>query len=187
MATMLRNPPASGKRAAKTKQGTPRQKQLSRLNKPADMTLEDWQLELRRQFGRQQEFTLRNTGEHPIFSEFAVTNPQSKNTYRVCIRGAAPRDNFCSCPDFATGHLGTCKHIEFALSRLEKKRGGAAALKAGHQPPYSEVFLQYGARREVRFRPGSECPRELALLASKYFDTDGALTTEGFSPCCCKD
>src|SRR5438067_5955733 len=117
---------------------------LSRLYKPENMSLEDWQIELRRQFGRDQDFSLKNLGEHPIFSEFEVTNPQNKNRYRVSIRGAGVGDNFCSCADFATNELGTCKHIEFTLAYLEQQRGGAKALQAGFQPPYSEVFLQYG-------------------------------------------
>jgi hypothetical protein len=35
---------------------------LSRLHKPQDMSLEAWQLELRRQYGRQQELRLKDTG-----------------------------------------------------------------------------------------------------------------------------
>src|SRR5262249_4863734 len=90
-------------------------------------------------------------------------------------------DNHCSCPDFATNTLGTCKHIEFTLARLERKRGGAAELRAGFQPAYSEVFLHYGARREVRFRPGGDCPWELARLAERYFGPDGTLRPEAFA------
>src|SRR5206468_3240951 len=40
--------------------------------------------------------------------------------------------------------------------------------------------LQYGARREVRFRPGTDCPVELARLAAGYFDPEGALLPEAF-------
>src|SRR5438045_1241826 len=96
--------------------------QLSRLQKPANMSLEQWQVELRKQFGRDQKYRLVNRGEHPVFSLFDVTNPQSGNTYRVQIRGRGVGDNACTCPDFATNTLGTCKHIEFTVSRLEKKR-----------------------------------------------------------------
>jgi superfamily II DNA or RNA helicase len=154
---------------------------LSRLVKPEGMSLEDWQIELRRQFGREQPFTLKNLGEEPIFSEFEVTNPLSNSAYRVLIRGARPGDNHCSCPDFATNTLGTCKHIEFTLAVLERKRGGAAALRAGFQPPYSEVYLQYGARREARFRPGTSCTPELARLADKYFGPESTLLPEAFA------
>jgi superfamily II DNA or RNA helicase len=154
---------------------------LSRLHKPPEMSLEDWQIELRRQFGREQQYLLKNIGDQPFFSEFEVLNPQSQRTYRVQIRGITPGDNHCSCPDFTTNTLGTCKHIEFTLASLEAKRGGKAALQAGYQPTYSEVFLQYGARREVRFRPGTECPVALARLAGSYFDGEGALLDEAFA------
>jgi superfamily II DNA or RNA helicase len=153
---------------------------LSRLHKPDEMSLEDWQIQLRRQFGREQSYRLENVGDHAIFSAFHVTNPQSQNTYRVHIRGVQPGDNYCSCPDFATNTLGTCKHIEFTLAVLERKRGGVSALRAGFQPPYSEVYLHYGARREVRFRPGSDCPIGLARLAPRYFDAEGVLLPEAF-------
>jgi superfamily II DNA or RNA helicase len=154
---------------------------LSRLNKPDGMSLEDWQIELRRQFGREQEYRLKNVGDQAVFSEFEVVNPQSRNAYRVRIRGPRLGDNHCSCPDFATNTLGTCKHIEFVLAVLERKRGGPVALKAGFRPPYSEVFLQYGARREVRFRPGADCPPELARISARYFGSDGLLLPEAFA------
>jgi superfamily II DNA or RNA helicase len=157
-----------------------KQPKLSRLAKPEDMSLEDWQVELRRQFGREQPFRLLNVGDHAIFSDFEVTNPTSGNTYRVRVRGSRPGDNFCTCPDFATNTLGTCKHIEFTLAALERKKSGPAALRGGFVPPYSEVFLEYGARRAVRFRPGSECPAELSRAAAKHFDNDGVLLTGGF-------
>jgi superfamily II DNA or RNA helicase len=154
---------------------------LSRLHRPADMSLEDWQIELRRQFGREQDFRLTNVGDQPFFSEFDIFNPQSQNNYRVHVRGYRPGDNFCSCPDFATNTLGTCKHIEFTLAALERKRGGKDALRAGFQPAYSEVYLQYGARREVRFRPGVDCPTSIARVAARYFGSDGALLADAFA------
>ncbi len=162
----------------------PRTKQpakLSRLQKPEHLSLEEWQRELRRQFGREQDFGIKNRGDHDIFSEFEITNPQSKSTNRVIIRGPQLGDNFCSCGDFATNTLGTCKHIEFTLARLERKRGGKAALEAGFQPTYSEVLLQYGAQREVRFRPGTDCPIAMARLAGKYFGAEGTLLPRAFA------
>src|SRR5262249_48910834 len=101
--------------------------------------------------------------------------------YRVAIGGRQPGDNFCSCPDFATNALGTCKHIEFTLGHLERKRGGKTALRDGFQPAYSEVYLQYGARREVRFRPGSDCPVELARMAADFFGPGGLLQAKAFA------
>ncbi len=154
---------------------------LTRTHPPADATLEQWQVALRRQFGRAQPFGLENVGPHPVVSEFRVTNPASRQTYRVAIRGVQPGDNFCSCPDFATNQLGTCKHVEFTLARLERQPGGRRALRERVRPPYSEVFLSYGVRRTVRFRPGADAPTALVRLAARHFDQDGVLRPGAFA------
>ncbi|MFO1332174.1 MAG: DEAD/DEAH box helicase [Rubrivivax sp.] len=130
----------------------------------------DWQTALRRQFGAEQNFELHNLGSEPVYSEFAVHNPRSRTRWRVAIRGAAPGQNFCSCPDFATNELGTCKHIEFTLAKLAARRGGKAALRRGFQPTYSEVWLDYAGARQVRFRAGSSCPPALLQQARSLFD-----------------
>src|SRR5262245_18994463 len=158
-----------------------KRRKLSRQHKPEDMSLEAWQVELRRQFGPQQSFRVKNLGTLPVFSDFQVLNPVSKNAYRVSIRGPEAGDNFCSCPDFTTNTLGTCKHIEYVLAHLERKPGGKRALQSGYQPPCSEVFLHYGAQREVRFRPGSACPVELARLSRNYFGPEGVLLPEAYA------
>ena len=155
---------------------------LSPTRKPADMSLEEWQVALRREFGRQQKFRLKNLGREPVFSEFEVRNPATRRTYRVAIRGAGLGDNFCSCPDFAVNTLGTCKHIEFTLAALERKAGAKKALGQGFQPPYSEVYLRYGSKREVCFRPGEDCPAALRKLANRYFDAHERLRPAAYSP-----
>lgn len=98
----------------------PKEQKLSRTYAPAEISPIEWQRVLRRQFGREQTFEMENIGSAPFFSEFRVSNPQSKSTYRVAILGKLPGDNFCACPDYTTNELGTCKHIEFALAQLEK-------------------------------------------------------------------
>ncbi len=153
---------------------------LSRQRRPAEMAAVDWQIALRRQFGREQDFQLENLGGAPVFSEFAVTNPASGGRYRVAIRGAGLGENFCSCPDFASNDLGTCKHVEFTLARLEAQRGGKAALARGFSPAYSEVWLNYAGQRSVCFRAGSDCPPALKNQAVALFREGGVLRPEDF-------
>jgi superfamily II DNA or RNA helicase len=153
---------------------------ISHLRKPDELTLQQWQIALRKEFAGKQDFRLKNTGNEPIFSEFTVTNPQTKRDYRVAIRGVNCGDNFCSCPDFAVNTLGTCKHIEFTLAKLGAKQGGAKALAQGFHPAYSEVYVRYGAKREVAFRPGAACPQSLLKLAKGYFDTNGILLPQAY-------
>ncbi len=150
-------------------------KPTPRTRKPEHMSLEEWQVALRREYGRQQDFKFKNIGAESFLSEFAVTNPKSGRTYRVAIRGRALGANFCSCPDFAVNTLGTCKHIEWLLAKLERKPGGEKSLREGFRPPYSEVYLQYGARRRVCFRAGTQCPMDFHEAARRYFHADGYL------------
>ncbi|MFZ4474611.1 MAG: hypothetical protein ACOYPR_05415, partial [Saprospiraceae bacterium] len=90
---------------------------------PETMQLEMWQMNLRRQFGEEQDFQVTNTGSEPFFSEYQVWNPSSRNAYQVEIRAALPKKglvptntlfsvgNTCNCQDFKTNRLGLCKHI----------------------------------------------------------------------------
>lgn len=153
---------------------------LSRLAAPAGLSPVDWQRGLRRQFGREQVFGLENLGSEPFFSEFRVSNPVSKSSYRVAIRGLGPGGNFCSCPDYATSELGTCKHLEFTLARLEKKRGARKAFARGYQPAFSELYLRNDGQRRVHFRAGTDCPPAVRGAAAALFDAerDGMLPEE---------
>jgi len=150
----------------------PNPRRVSRTHPPDDLSTEQWQRALRRQHGREQAFKLQNLSTEPVFSEFLVTNPDSERAYRVAIRGTAPGENFCACPDFATNLLGTCKHIEFVLGRLERRRGGKMALRRGFEPEYSEVWLRYGAERHICFRPGRGCPPALRKRARALFEAE---------------
>ena len=170
--------PAAGK---KPKAAQPAEPRLSRTRKPPELTTVDWQTALRRQFGLEQNFGLKNLGQEPVFSDFVVSNPASRASYQVAIRGAELGQNFCTCPDFATNDLGTCKHIEFTLGKLLAKRGGRAALKRGFAPRFSEIWLDYAGQRQVRLRPGSDCPPVLLTQAQVLFDADAqwALRDDG--------
>jgi superfamily II DNA or RNA helicase len=159
-----------------------KERKLSRTHAPADVSPMEWQRGLRRQFGREQAFGLENLTSEPFFSEFRVSNPASKSSYRVAIRGMTPGANFCSCPDYATSELGTCKHIEFTLARLENKRGAKAAFAHGYQPAFSELYLRNDGRRRIHFRAGMDSPLALREAAAALFDLghDGMLPDDRY-------
>jgi len=167
------------KPAAKPK----KEPKLSRTHAPGDLSPVEWQRGLRRQFGREQTFGLENLTGEPFFSDFRVSNPVSKSSYRVAIRGLGPSGNFCSCPDYSTSELGTCKHIEFTLGRLENKRGAKAAFARGYQPAFSELYLRNDGKRRIHFRAGTDCPPEVREAARALFDAgrDGMLSDTRFA------
>jgi len=153
-------------------------KKTPRTHKPEGMTLEQWQIALRREFGREQKFKLENLDGAAIFSDFLVTNPETKRTYRVSIRGQNPGDNHCSCPDFAVNTLGTCKHIEFTLAKLSRRPGAKSALAGGYHPPFSELYLRYGADRQVIVRLGTGVSDGASKGIAKFIDKSSAMRVD---------
>lgn len=67
--------------------------------------------------------------ERSPWSDYAVTSLESGKSYRVSIRGLEAGQSYCSCPDFKTNHLGTCKHILHVLQKLPKKFTAAQLAK----------------------------------------------------------
>ena len=124
--------------------------------KPANLTLENWQIALRKQFVAGKSFGIKKLEGHPVFSDYMVHNPETKNTYKVAIRNNGQAMNFCACLDFKTNHLGTCKHIEAVLLKIEATPRLAGLLKKGYTPPYTSVYLQYGKERKVKLRIGTD-------------------------------
>jgi len=179
MSTRIDDQPQPKAKVKTKRKPQPAQPRLSHRRKPAAMPADEWQRALRRQYGREQCFELQNLGDAkqaPVFSDFRVGNADSGGHYRVTIRGTANGDNLCTCADFATNDLGTCKHIEFTLARLAARRGGKAALARGFSPAYSELYLHHAGQRTVRWRPGADCPPALLEQARRLFDEQAGWT-----------
>ena len=108
----------------------------------------DEQEVLRRQV-RAKEESMRIRNEFPgqaVFSNFEVKS-DSGMEYRVEIRDVKGRAFSCTCADFRKNGLGTCKHVEAVLLRVEKKAGKAGwkrAVEAGS--PRIEVVAQAGVQ-----------------------------------------
>src|SRR5947199_4885831 len=83
------------------------------------------------------------------WTDYTVTSTISGKTYRVAVRGHEPGDSYCSCPDFRTNTLGTCKHILHVLAKL-KRRFPAAELKRPDNRRTIGVHVQYGDRAALR-------------------------------------
>jgi len=137
--------------------------------KPDHMTYDEWQIALRRQFALKQKFKIENKEEHLIYSDFDVVNPETKKTYKVAIRSKDIGINFCSCPDFTINTLGTCKHVEYVLDKLKKKRGTKKLWENPPQQEYSSIFIKYGQKRKVMLRIGTYKNKEFMALVKQYF------------------
>ncbi|MBW1982725.1 MAG: DEAD/DEAH box helicase [Deltaproteobacteria bacterium] len=139
---------------------------------PSDIHI---QIERRRQRGLKEITRIVNKGHHPIFSLFEVSSV-SEQTYRVQLRSLADLQNTCTCPDYKTNLIGTCKHIEGVLLHLEKKYGDRLQKLARKPPRGTQIYLHYGVDETVRV--GLPLPKqaEVRELLSRYFDPSGLLT-----------
>ena len=134
--------------------------------------LREEQIDLRRQRARAGHFTIDNLGKNRVFSDYRVSNPQTKGQYTVTIRGFDPGDNSCTCPDFKSNTLGTCKHVEAVLSTLQTEGETVKRRKAAVTRP--EVNLDYGAanlRLKLQLPPRHS--DALKQLVNRFFDEAG--------------
>ncbi len=158
-------------------------KQITKVTyyrKPEDMTIEDWQIALRRQFAEKQDFKVKNIGNQSVFSDFLVHNPKSDKEYKVAIRSYEFGENYCSCPDFRRNELGTCKHVEYVLLKLKNNSKNDKYWKKTYIRPYSSISLKYGKYRNVLLRVGSTESNEINSLAREYFDVDNYLLEDKY-------
>ncbi|MEO6456517.1 MAG: DEAD/DEAH box helicase [Ginsengibacter sp.] len=153
---------------------------IPHTRRPEDMSAAQWQLALRKQIAEDEKFTIKKIGEGLVFTDYSVYNINSKNNYKVALRSADNSLNFCTCPDFKTNQLGTCKHIEAVLLHARAKPLLRRALKQSYKPPYSSVYLDYLGERKVKLRIGTEEHDAYAKLSAGYFDKDFVLNPEAF-------
>jgi len=168
------------KKTRKAVQTKSREKKIPYYYKPDNMTTDEWQAGLRRQYGINQDFEVENIGDNPVFSDFRVYNPLSDKTYKVAIRSEESSKNFCSCPDFKVNLLGTCKHIEFVLAKLNKTEKNRKIFKKGNVQYYSSISLKYGEDRKVYLRIGENSYNDIRKLAADFFDEEYFLKPESF-------
>ena len=147
---------------------------LSNVVKPDNMSLEEWQRTLRRQAAEREMLNVQAVDATLCPGEYRVTNPKSREEYKVVFRAENSTWNYCSCMDFKTSQLGTCKHLEAVKLKLN-----------GHPhvvntPSYSSVYLSYRNGRKVSLRIGSNHREEMELLAKQYFDSHSHLREEAF-------
>ncbi len=111
---------------------------VSLLQRPEGMGLKEWQIALRKQAAQKELLSIEPVDKKLSPGDFSVRNPQTGYNYKVAFRGIDSVWNYCSCPDFKTNQLGTCKHIEAVQLYLAEnyKRFLQEIV-----PPYTSVYL----------------------------------------------
>ena len=159
------------------KRKTVKRTKISWIVKPDGMTLTEWQIALRKQIAQEEKFGISCVDDKLLPGEYNVKSPKTKQEYKVVYRGAKSEWNYCSCLDFKTAQLGTCKHLEAVKQWVRSNRRVRV-----HQeiPPYTSVYLSYLGERKVCIRIGSDHQEDFEHLASHYFSRDGVMLEDAY-------
>ena len=97
----------------------------------------------RQERAKTEKFRIRSSDAEQPWTDYTVTSALSGKTYRVALRGEERGESYCSCPDFRTNTLGTCKHILHVLDRV-RRRFPAAARRKPYRNREAFVHVLYG-------------------------------------------
>ncbi|MFK7992828.1 MAG: DEAD/DEAH box helicase, partial [Granulosicoccus sp.] len=113
----------------------------------------------------------------PAFGSWTATSVSSashhQRSYTVQIRSLQERANYCTCPDWASNQLGTCKHIEAVLHRLRKM--GETGRSHEQSVPLPFIYLSWSGTDgpAIRLQRSASMDEQLSQLLGRYFDASG--------------
>lgn len=84
-----------------------------------------------------------------------ITPGQCDYMMDMMYSSASLHRQYCSCMDFRTSQLGTCKHLEAVKRWIHRGRHVHREI-----PSYTSVYLDYTEGRKVRIRIGSDHEKE---------------------------
>ncbi len=116
-----------------------------------------------------EKMTLRSLDPELPWTDYTITSKQSGKTYRVSLRGLEPGQSYCTCPDFRTNHLGTCKHVLHAQAKITK-RFSKSTLSKPYRRKNLSLRLDYGTQLGLRFNLPHRLSEEASKILGSYRD-----------------
>ncbi|MDM8538475.1 SNF2-related protein, partial [Desulfobacterales bacterium HSG17] len=112
--------------------------------------------------------------------EHLVETPLKKQ-YQVTLHDPVTGTGHCSCPDFETSRLNTCKHLILLHNKLKIKRDLNKRMKE-ELFPFVDIFWDsvHELPRLFCERPEKEI-HDIQKLLADYFDSQGLFTKKDFS------
>ncbi|WP_153558009.1 DEAD/DEAH box helicase [Roseimaritima sediminicola] len=120
----------------------------------------------RQQRADSEAMMVRATDKRNPWADYVVTSRRSGRSYRVAVRslandgGSDNGDVFCTCPDFRTNHLGTCKHVLHVQAKM-RKRFMAKQLQKPYRRRRVSLRVDYGETRGLLFGLPDPCDEKV--------------------------
>ncbi len=120
-------------------------------------------IEERRERALAEKMKIEPAQAKELWTDYMVTSAISGKTYRVALRGWDPGESYCTCPDFRTNTLGTCKHLLHILE-VSKRRFPRSIRNAPYVQTRIAVHLRYGRDMELRLLAPEKLEDEVARI-----------------------
>ncbi len=101
--------------------------------------------------------------------------------YEITIRDFATGNGYCSCPDFKTNKLGTCKHLIFASDHLNKKYKNSKTTLTNQDYPVVEIYCDPHYDYNITYYYERQLSPEIDTLIHKYFNGNQYILPEKYS------
>ncbi|RLD39114.1 MAG: hypothetical protein DRI74_01780 [Bacteroidetes bacterium] len=104
-----------------------------------------------------------------IYGEHLITNQRNK-TYKLTFYDFDEKTGYCSCPDYHTNKLGSCKHLIYAFDEFQKQYTNKTLPIQDF--PFFEVFLHPLKDYRISWFYPTKIPLEIQELVNKYFNEE---------------
>ncbi len=121
----------------------------------------------RHQRAADERMILNSINPKTPWTDYTVTSRNSGKSYRVSLRGQEPGQSYCTCPDFRTNRLGTCKHILNVLAKI-KKKFGRGQLEKPYQRTNLSLRVDYVGDIGLIFNLPNEIDKQTSTIIGDY-------------------
>jgi superfamily II DNA or RNA helicase len=123
--------------------------------KPNNMDEEQWQKALRKQIAADEKLKVIQLPIHN-FDDFVIKNTTKNTAYRVTVFNYMQQEYQCTCLDYKTNQLGTCKHIETTIAYINRKKELKDNFKNNTVSPITQIYCSYKGTPHLKIKYGSE-------------------------------
>ena len=115
----------------------------------SEAELIDRALRERAERAAQEPMQIESMNAAVVWTDYTVTSLSSGKTYRVALRGWERGESFCTCPDFKTNTLGTCKHLMRTID-VAKQEFSMNVKQTPYERRHIAAHLRYAEDVELR-------------------------------------
>ncbi len=133
-------------------------------------------LKEREKKARNEEFKI--TFAENIYGIHKVKTKMHK-IYNVTIRDFDAGNGYCSCPDFRTNKLGTCKHLIYAIEKV-KSNFPIIELVQTQKYPFTEIFCDPHYDYNISYFSDKNISHEIEELLNNYFGNEQYILEENY-------